>query len=157
MVHSGFQLSLFIGTPFFCGYPYPYWHTCFGPPLFYQYPCYPSYFVEPPVVIVNHYARRTAPAVVVRGVGRVGDELIVERVNGNLVRLTWQDDSKPIQELEMFLADAEQRVLAAQTLRAAPFAALFDPSPLAAYVGMSVAYADGTKVTTLIPYDFQMR
>lgn len=122
-------------------------------PVFYSYPYYyPPYVAPSPVVIVNRSEQRIPPTVVLRGAGRVGDELIVERLNGGLLRLTWQDDSKPIQELEMFLADADERVLAAQTLRFAPFAAVFDPSPLVAYVGVSIAYADGTKVTTLIPY-----
>jgi hypothetical protein len=97
-----------------------------------------------------------APAFAQQGVersaGRIGDELVVERASGDVLRLTCRDDFKGAQEVDLFLADAEQKVLAAQTLRAAPFTAPLDLAPGTAYVGMTLRYPDGVTETTRVPY-----
>ncbi len=129
-VHHGLHVGVIIGRPYY--------------PVIYTAPIYVPY---PPVVVVNRPPVYTPPPVA------AGDHgLTVERVNGNTLRLTWQADGRAVQEVGLFLADAEQKVLAVQTLRAAPFTALFNIPPGVAFVGVSVVYADGVQSTTTIPY-----
>jgi len=79
-------------------------------------------------------------------------ELRVETAGAGLVRVSWPDGDGGIREVGLFLADAGQQVLAVQTQRASPFTALFDVVPGTAYVGMTVTYGDGRRVTILVPY-----
>jgi hypothetical protein len=109
------------------------------------------YLAAPTGIPAGRSAQRRVPTVVVRGPGRVGEELAAERVDGSIVRLTWNDGSDGVQEVSLFVADAEQKVLAAQTVRAAPFTALFDLAPGTAYVGVTLLHQDGVKSTTLVP------
>lgn len=85
-------------------------------------------------------------------IGDAADALRVEELRGGVVRLSWHPDGREVEEVGLFLADARQNVLAVQTLRAAPYAALFEPTYAAAYIGVTIAYADGQSTTTLIPY-----
>jgi hypothetical protein len=47
--------------------------------------------------------------------------------------------------------------LASQTIRAAPFTALFEPPPSAAFVGVTLVRPDGSSVTTELPYRAPLR
>lgn len=123
-----------------------------GAPHYYDYPYYGPYVVAPRPVVVRP-SRRQSPTVVTRGAGRVGEDLLVERLEGGVVRLTWRDGGDRIAEVALFLADAEQKVLAVQTLRSAPFRALFESAAGAVYAGVTIVYTDGVKSTTLLPFD----
>lgn len=110
---------------------------------------YPYYVLSYPAYYYGRY--RVPPATVDRyPVGRAG-ELAVE-VNGNVLRLTWEDGDRPAQEVGLFVADSSQAVLAVQTVETWPYAAVFDLRADIAYVGVTVVYADSTKSTTLVPY-----
>jgi hypothetical protein len=93
-----------------------------------------------------------APAVVTR-VSAEGDSLILEGVTATIVRVTWRaGGAGSVREVRLFLADSARAPVAAQTLRAAPFTALFEPTPAAAFVGVTLLRPDGTSTTTLLPY-----
>ncbi|HKT58966.1 MAG TPA: hypothetical protein VJQ46_02885 [Gemmatimonadales bacterium] len=87
-----------------------------------------------------------------------GDSLVVERVSvmdvvpTRAVRLTWRSAGLQAEQVAFFLADSAQAVLRAQTLRAPPFTALFEPPPGTAFAGMTVGWPDGTTSTRLVPY-----
>jgi hypothetical protein len=87
-----------------------------------------------------------------RSIKRSNDEFLVEPLSGNLLRLTRRVDGGTVQEIELFLADAQQKVLAAQTLSVAPFTATFNVVPGTAYAGHNIVWADGTKSTLFSPY-----
>ena len=67
-------------------------------------------------------------------------------------RLTWHDPGLGAAHVAFFLADSAQRVLSAQTVRAPPFTALFQPPPRTAFAGMTVALPGGALVTRFVPY-----
>lgn len=110
----------------------------------------PTYHYAAPYAV--HYSAGGATTLLQGNVGNAGNALSMERLAGGVVRLSWPGDGRLVDEVGLFLADAQQRVLAVQTLRAAPFAALFEPSSAAAYVGITVSYADGQNTTTLLPF-----
>jgi hypothetical protein len=94
----------------------------------------------------------------VPGIGEAGDTLVVERVSvmdvvpRAALRLTWRNSGLDAAQVSLFLADTAQGVLSAQTLRSPPFTALFEPQPRTAFVGMTVAWPDGTLSTRVVPY-----
>jgi hypothetical protein len=77
--------------------------------------------------------------------------LAVERVAGSMLRLRWTGRTAGVHDVTLVVADASRRVLAAQTVRAAPFSAVFDNAARVAFVGTTVVRADGTSTTTLVP------
>jgi hypothetical protein len=87
-----------------------------------------------------------------KSAGRMGDELVVERASSDVLRLTCREEHKGAQEVDLFLADADQKVLTAQTLRAAPFTAPLEVARGTAYVGMTIRYQDGVTETARVPY-----
>jgi hypothetical protein len=82
-----------------------------------------------------------------------GDSLILEGVTATIVRVTWRPgNAGSVREVKLFLADSARAPLSVQTLRAAPFTALFEPTPVATYVGVTLLRPNGTSTTTLLPY-----
>jgi hypothetical protein len=70
-----------------------------------------------------------------------------------LVRLTWPNDRRiAAGQVAFFLADSTRAVLSAQTVRAAPFTAVFEPAPRTAFTGMTVVLPGGNVVTRFLPY-----
>ena len=70
-----------------------------------------------------------------------------------VVRLTWPDEHHvAAAQVAFFLADESRAVLSAQTVRAPPFTALFEPTPETAFTGMTVVLPGGTLVTQFLPY-----
>jgi hypothetical protein len=111
---------------------------------------YPTYVYAAPYSI--RYSASGASTVMQGDLGGAAAALAVDHLSGGVVRLTWRPDGRAVEEVGLFLADAQQRVLAVQTLRAPPFSALFEPGYQAAYVGITIVYADGQTATTLLPY-----
>lgn len=111
---------------------------------------YPTYLYTAPYSF--HYSATGAKTFVQGNLGGMADALAVDKLANGILRLSWRPDGRAVTEVGLFLADAQQRVLAAQTLRAPPFSALFGSARGAAYVGITVAYADGQSATTLLPY-----
>jgi hypothetical protein len=68
------------------------------------------------------------------------------------VRLTWRDDGTGATQVAFFLADSNKTVLSAQTVRAPPFTAVFEPPPATAFTGMTVVLSGGSLVTQYVPY-----
>ena len=68
------------------------------------------------------------------------------------VRLSWRDNGAGAKQVAFFLADSAKVVLSAQTVRSAPFTALFDPVARTAYAGMTVVLSGGTLDTQYVPY-----
>jgi hypothetical protein len=95
--------------------------------------------------------------------GSAGDSLLVDRVSvrdvvpASALRLTWRHAGLDADEVVLFLADTTQAMLVAQTLRAPPFTAIFEPPPGTAFVGMSVRWPDGTTSTQVVPYEVKRR
>lgn len=69
-----------------------------------------------------------------------------------MARLTWRDNGVGAKQVAFFLADSSKAVLSAQTLRAPPFTATFDPPAGTAYAGMTVMLPGGTLDTKYLPY-----
>lgn len=110
---------------------------------------YPVYLYPAPYLI--RYSGSGSRTVLQGDVGAAGDALVLERLPADVLRLSWRPDGRSVDEVGLFLADAGQQVLAIQTLYAPPFAALLQSTARAAYVGVTVAYADGQRTTTLLP------
>jgi hypothetical protein len=70
----------------------------------------------------------------------------------DIVRLSWRDRGVYASQVAFFLADGSRNVLSAQTVRAPPFTALFEPSAKTAFAGMSVVLPNGALVTRFVPY-----
>ncbi len=114
-------------------------------------PLYPFYFTSYPYS-VGYWPYRARYRVAAPAGGAPALNLLIEAAGEGVVRVTWPEGGSGIQEVGLFLADRGQQVLAVQTLRASPFTALFDVVAGTAYVGMTVVYGDGRKVTILAPY-----
>jgi hypothetical protein len=69
-----------------------------------------------------------------------------------VVRLSWPDHGVHAAQVAFFLADESRAVLAAQTVRSAPFTAVFEAPPATAFTGMTVVLSGGTLVTQYLPY-----
>lgn len=80
------------------------------------------------------------------------DGFATDEFPNGIVRLRWRPEGRAVKEVKLFLADAQQNVVAVQTLRAAPYTALFRVSYGAPYAGITVVYVDGQHTTTLLPY-----
>ena len=111
---------------------------------------YPTYVYAAPYSI--RYSATGASTVMQGDLGGAAAAVAVDYLASGVVRLSWRPDGRAVEEIGLFLADAQQRVLAVQTLRAPPFSALFEPSYQAAYVGITIVYGDGQTTTTLLPY-----
>jgi hypothetical protein len=84
-----------------------------------------------------------------------GGVMRIERVNDNLLRLTWRGSVQPVREAKLFLADSTQRALKSTRVDADTPSALFEIAgiePKIAYTGLTVVFADGSVQTTLVPY-----
>lgn len=111
---------------------------------------YPVYTYVAPYSV--RYSASGARTLLQGDLGDAADAVAVERLSSGVVRLTWRPDGRAVEEIGLFLTDAQQNVLAVQTLRVPPFSALFEPTNGVAYVGVTIAYADGQSTTTLLPY-----
>ena len=70
-----------------------------------------------------------------------------------LLRLTWPNARRIVAtQVAFFLADSAKAVLSAQTVRAAPFTAVFERAPRTAFAGMTVVLPGGNVVTRFLPY-----
>jgi hypothetical protein len=80
-------------------------------------------------------------------------EVASRRVGSKIVlRLAWRDNGLAAMQVAFFLADSAKTVLSAQTDRAPPFTAQFEPPPGTAFAGMTVVLPNGTLVTRFVPY-----
>ncbi len=77
--------------------------------------------------------------------------IAVERVAGSLIRLRWTGHEAGVREVALVVADASRRVLATQTVREAPYSAVFENAGRVAFVGTTVVRADGVSTMTLVP------
>jgi len=85
----------------------------------------------------------------------VGRLQVTSEISGGKprLRLTWPNEHKiAAGQVALFLADSAKKILSAQTIRAAPFTAVFDPDPRTAFTGMTVVLPGGTLATQFIPY-----
>lgn len=94
----------------------------------------------------------SALRVVGPGVVSDADSLLVEEISATIVRVSWWSDGRPVEEVGLFLADTAENVLAVQTIRAAPFTALFEPDDAVAFIGLTVVWPNGRRSTTLLPF-----
>ena len=69
-----------------------------------------------------------------------------------MVRLRWPDDGRGVREVTLFIAGANGQVIATQTVRAAPYTALFDVASRRFTAGVTVVRPAGTKATTSVPW-----
>ncbi|HET6837765.1 MAG TPA: hypothetical protein VFH24_06950 [Gemmatimonadales bacterium] len=118
---------------------------------------YPADSVPVREVDPSSYATEVKPAqntVTLDDSAAVGKLQVTEETNGSkkTVRLTWRDDGAGASQVAFFVADADSAVLAAQTVRSAPFTAVFEPPPATAFTGMTVVLRGGTLVTQYVPY-----
>jgi hypothetical protein len=151
----------------------PFGFTPFGYPLgYYGYDAYvgtsyrvPSVVVVTPAIIP---VAPTAPVVdsaavsgaapaapggrlLVVGGGTGAPLLEVEAAGDSLLTLRWTGKGADVREVTLLLLDADRALLAAQTVRAAPYRAIFVRNPNAAFAGVAVTYAGGASTTTVVP------
>ena len=77
--------------------------------------------------------------------------LAAERIGGSMLRLRWTGHEPRVREVTFVVADAARRVLATQTVRAAPWSAVFDNGTRIAFLGTTVVHTDGVSTPTLVP------
>lgn len=77
--------------------------------------------------------------------------ITAEPVGDGMLRVRWAGGAADAREVTLVVADSARRVVAAQTVYAAPFAAVFDRAAEVAFVGVTVVRADGGSTTTLVP------
>ncbi|MCC6316365.1 MAG: hypothetical protein IT361_01645 [Gemmatimonadaceae bacterium] len=93
-------------------------------------------------------------------IGRGGDGgagvMRLERTPGDSLQVTWRGPVRPVRAARLYLADSLHHSVVARPVSAArprvTFALRRLPSP-AAFVGLDVTYADGSRHTTLVPLD----
>ena len=84
--------------------------------------------------------------------GGTGAPLLeVEAAGDTLLTLRWTGTAADVREVTLLLLDADRALLAAQTVRAAPYRAIFVRSPNAAFAGVAVTYTGGASTTTVVP------
>jgi hypothetical protein len=121
----------------------------------------------PTVVVVTPYVAGTVPVepavaapaeptgprgkLLVVGGGGEAPLLNVEAAGDTLLRLRWTGRGSDVREVTLLLLDAERVLLVAQTVHEAPYTALFDRPARAAFAGVSVTYAGGASMTTVVP------
>ncbi len=84
-----------------------------------------------------------------------GGVMRIEQLEGKVLRLTWHGTTQPVKEARFFLADSSRATLRSARVDAETPSALFELAgvePRVAYIGLTVAFADGAVQTTLIPY-----
>jgi hypothetical protein len=77
--------------------------------------------------------------------------LLVEPLAGSLLRLRWVGTDSTVHEVTLLIADAQRRPLVSQTVRERPYTAIFERTPRAAFIGVTVVHASGASTTTLVP------
>ncbi len=82
----------------------------------------------------------------------VGKLQVTEEINGSnkAMRLTWRDNGVGATQVAFFLADSGRSVLAAETVRSAPFTWRFKAEPRTKFVGMTVVLRGGSLVTQYV-------
>ncbi|MGH7695639.1 MAG: hypothetical protein ACRENH_11700 [Gemmatimonadaceae bacterium] len=84
-----------------------------------------------------------------------GGVMRIERLENNVLRLTWRGSLRPIREARLFIADSLQKTLRSARVDSDTPSALFEIANLEgkiAFAGLIVTYADGAVQTTLVPY-----
>ena len=77
---------------------------------------------------------------------------MVERLGDDRLRLGWTGgDVAPGGVVELFVADSAQRPITSERLYGPPYAAVLARGPRAAFAGVQLRHADGTRATTLLP------
>lgn len=129
--------------------PLGYYYGRYSSPWSARYPYYASRYSA---ATVRRSATVATPSDQFRGPGVSDDDsLVVERVSASIVRVTWLPGRQSVSEVGIFLADSAETVLAVQTLRAPPYAAVFEATSAAAFAGVTVVERDGSPATALVP------
>ncbi len=84
-----------------------------------------------------------------------GGVMRMEHPGGDTLRLTWVGNLRPIREAQFFLADSLQQPLLTQQVDMASRTADFRVRGVEAriaYTGLTIVWANGATVTTLVPY-----
>lgn len=67
------------------------------------------------------------------------------------LQIWWTGDRATVEEIEFFLADKEQKILARQIKIAPPYEATFKRHKRMEFIGVTLTHTDGTKRSILIP------
>lgn len=78
-------------------------------------------------------------------------DLRFEYLRDRRVKIAWLGDERGIRYVELFTADAEKRTLQRERLGLFPFAATFDEPAADGYLGVTLVYSNGERVTRLVP------
>ena len=157
-VRHGLHVGIGVGTRRYHDARYAHGYSYYGAPCFglgfgypYAYP-YGHRYANARAARTIDNSQPSALRVVGPGVVSDGDSLVVEKISPTIVRVSWRSDGRPVEEVGLFLADTAETVLAVQTLRAAPFTALFEPDEAVAFIGLTVVWPNGRSSTTLLPF-----
>ena len=84
-----------------------------------------------------------------------GGVMRIERLENNMLRLTWRGSERPIREARLFIADSSRKWLRSARVDNDTPSALFEIADFdgkIAFTGLTVMYVDGAVQTTLVPY-----
>ncbi len=81
-----------------------------------------------------------------------GATLEVTPISSDSVRLTYPAQGEDAHDATFFVADTAERRVHEENVSAAPFTAVLKVSRSTAYVGVTVRFVSGAKVTTLLPF-----
>jgi hypothetical protein len=84
-----------------------------------------------------------------------GGVMRIERLENNMLRLTWRGSERPIREARLFIADSSHKWLRSARVDNDTPSVLFEIADFdgrIAFTGITVNYADGAVQTTLVPY-----
>jgi hypothetical protein len=126
------------------------------------------YYVPVPVYVRSYRYRgdTTAPVtkydpaksktlIIGAGADGGGGVMRIQRLDHSVLRLIWLGSMRPVREAQLFLADSLRYPLRTQSVDSARPIADFTVSGFEreiAFAALTVVYADGVTVTTLVPY-----
>lgn len=85
-----------------------------------------------------------------------GGVMRIQPLGDSALRLTWRGSVRPIREARFFLADSLRMPIHAQSISQDSPSAVFSIADLesaVAYTGLTIIYATGATVTTLVPFE----
>lgn len=118
-------------------------------------PVPPQWAPAPPKLSQPYDPTKSRMLTIGEGADGGGGVMRIERLENNMLRLTWRGSARPIREARLFIADSSQKSLRSSRVDVDTPSALFEIADFdgkIAYAGLTVVYADGAKQTTLVPY-----
>jgi len=119
-------------------------------------PVQPKYWASDSEKVLQPYdPTKSRMLTIGEGADGGGGVMRIERLENNMLRLTWRGSERPIREARLFIADSSRKSLRSARVDNDTPSALFEIAEFnakIAFTGLTVIYADGAVQTTLVPY-----